>query len=463
MMKTSLDRFFMLLVLIVFAQLFTSGCMSSYTYGGSKEDKSTAVASSENGNTIVGHSYSTSGDMRSAKNNGGSDFFVLHTDVDNHKVWRLTGGGSDGDGASCIIADKQGGWIICGFTKSLNGFFEKTRVKSDRMMNASRDVFVIKLDNEGRVQWKKVYGGSLDDEPLALLQHPDGSYVITGYTESNDGDFANPDRSDRDVFLLILNNDGSIRRSKSYSNNGRDMPRGIALDSSGRIVIAGWTQGMGRSSAVIPARAADAFVATVGIDGELDWIKIYGGMETDYAVSVIATNDSGTVVCGQTASNDGDFLSLNNGASDNFTFLGTEIEIDHGEDVFIAKLDHQGNIVWKRVFGGSFHDEVTAMVQDHDGSFVFTGNTVSVDGQIESRETGLFGLFARRRSTSDIYLAKMDQAGNVLWVQVYDIHGNDHASSLAKTASNGYVISGYVMKKGPSDAVFFTVNKDGED
>ena len=105
-------------------------------------------------------------------------------------------------------------------------------------------------------------------------------------------------------------------------------------------------------------------------EGELLWVKLYGGSDEDIAHSIIETNDGGFAVLGNTKSNDGDISGKN--TSD--------------RDWFFLKLDHNGDILWKKVYGGSGDDHGHSVIQTQDGGYILVGYTSSKDGDINPND-----------------------------------------------------------------------------
>ena len=136
------------------------------------------------------------------------------------------------------------------------------------------------------------------------------------------------------------------------------------------------------------------------------WEKTYGGSKYDIVKAVVSTEDRGFIVAGNT-----------NSFGENFS------------DIYLIKIDENGNKVWERTYGGKYGDEASAITKVKDGGFIVAGN-------IESFDNGFEGIY-------DIYLIKIDENGNKVWEKTYGRKGWDKVSAITKTIDGGFIVAGY--------------------
>ena len=115
----------------------------------------------------------------------------------SQETWKKTYGGTFYEMGQSITTTPDGGLVLTGYTSSNDGDF-------GGMNKGDYDIFVIKLDSRGDVQWKKTYGGSGSDQGLSITTTSDGGSVLTGGTMSDDGDFEEINRNSRDIFVIKL-------------------------------------------------------------------------------------------------------------------------------------------------------------------------------------------------------------------------------------------------------------------
>ena len=117
--------------------------------------------------------------------NGGYDVWLVKTDGNGNMQWNKTYGGADNDylyAYTGLIATTEGGYALSAFTTSYGAGGGKS---SALMMGAkSLDVWLIKTDSFGNMQWSKTYGGQGDDIPYSIIQTSDGAFAMAGYTNS---------------------------------------------------------------------------------------------------------------------------------------------------------------------------------------------------------------------------------------------------------------------------------------
>jgi hypothetical protein len=261
------------------------------------------------------------------------------------EVWQKTYGGSEWDGASSIQQTNDGGYIVAGVTNSFGA--------------GGSDVYIIKLDADGNKVWEKIYGGSSSDGAYSIQQTNDGGYIVAGYTYSFGA-------GGSDVYIIKLDADGNKVWEKIYGGSSEDRAYSIQQTTDGRYIVAGYTNSFG-------AGGYDVYIIKLGENGNKVWEKIFGGSKWDEAYSIQQTNDGGYIVAGYTNS------------------FGAG-----GSDVYVIKLDENGNKVWEKTYGGS-SDVImlNSIQQTSDGGYIVAG---------------LINSFGARGY--DVYVIRMDICGN---------------------------------------------------
>ena len=269
--------------------------------------------------------------------------FTLQTQGAQQVVWQKTFGGSDDDRARSVQETIDGGYIVAGYTWS----------SSER-----EDVYILKLDANGNKLWEKTFGGSDNDGAWFIQQTIDGGYIVAGYTKSYGSGWYN-------AYLLKLDGAGNKVWEKVFGGSSWDEARSIQQTNDGGYVVAGYTSSFGAGS-------YDVYVLKLDTSGKEVWSKTFGGSSDDLAWSIQQTNDGGYIVAGYTKS------------------FGAG-----SEDVYILKLDANGNKLWEKTFGGSYDERAYCIQQTRDGRYIVAGYTSS------------FGV-----GNYDVYIIKMDANGN---------------------------------------------------
>ncbi|MGN6568916.1 MAG: hypothetical protein ACTHJ0_13230, partial [Flavipsychrobacter sp.] len=145
-------------------------------YGGTAWDAFTCIKWSDTAYIVSGYTASADGDI--TFNHGSIDAWILKLSPSGKIVWQKTYGGKGVDKANSITTTSDGGYIFCGITSSADGDVSGVH---DTLQG---DIWVVKLDDTGKVEWQKCLGGSQMDESYDVIQTADSSYVIAGQTMS---------------------------------------------------------------------------------------------------------------------------------------------------------------------------------------------------------------------------------------------------------------------------------------
>src|SRR6267143_951506 len=391
--------------------------------GGTSGEIAYAVAgTNDNGYVVAGETNSTDGDVHG--NPRGRAAWIVKLNSGGDTVWTRVLGASSGQGtsANAVASTSDGGYIVAGSDVSDN--------------TISLDMWVAKLDSNGRIVWTRKLGGNGEDGARGVIQTADGGYIVAGYTMSNDGDgYGNHGASD---FLVVkLNTVGDRVWVKTLGGSKVDDAWSVAGTKDGGCVVVGETQstdGDVHGNHDTTHQYPDFWVVKLNSDGDTVWTKTLGGSGYDQALSVTRAADGGFVVVGQTYSTDGD------------------VQGNHGSaDFWVVKLSSDGAIVWTKTLGGDGADLATSVIQSTDGSYVVAGFTYSTT----QTDSGNFpnGDVLKNKGQSDYWIVKLNSDGEKIWTKALGGSLTDCAWSIVQTDDSpnlGYVVVGYVSS-GDSD------------
>ncbi len=323
-----------------------------------------------------------------------TDLGIMKTNSNGNLLWLKTIGGASVDVGYKVEQTLDGGFIIAGATNSSG--------------SGGYDAWLIKVDSSGNQQWSQTYGGSDNDYGLSLRQIPNGGYIIGGYTASYGAGL-------NDVWLIRVDPNGTPIWEKTYGAAGEDFGYSVELTSDGGFVIVG-------SQNSFTAGGYDIGFLKADQNGNLVWLKNFGGTQDDWGYSVKRTSDGGFIITGFTES----------------TGLG-------GRDVWLIKTDSDGNEQWTRPYGGVEDDEGRDVDETSDGGFIITGKTKS------------FGA-----GNEDVGFLKTDQAGNLIWITTYGGGQNDFGYSVKQTSDGGYIITGGTYSFGAGSADVWLIKTESD-
>lgn len=294
--------------------------------------------------------------------------------------WAKLYGGGHHEGVYALRRTSDGGYIIAGETRSFG--------------QGNSDLFIMKLNSTGGVVWTRTYGGIDPDDARSVLEVSDG-YIIAGTHRG-----FSPLPLDYNIYVIKVNFSGQAMWGKEIGTGGGELGYGILPASDGGYII------LGRTS-VSPQ--SDFIVIKLNPNGSVSWAKTYGGSSYEYEPRLIKTSDGGYLLTGETWS----FGSWKS------NFL-------------VIKLDQNGNVVWSRVIGISYYDDVPTWVEEtQDGGFIIVGRSK---------------IYVQPYMHWDPVAIKLNSSGGVVWAKRYEIKVIDQSYDVARcckqTSDGGYVIAG---------------------
>ena len=215
---------------------------------------------------------------------------------------------------------------------------------------------------------------------------------------------------------------GDIEFVKTFGGTKNETAKSVINTLDGGYAVFGYTQSNNGDVTDKPNEGYDYWLLKFDVDNQLMWSKTFGGTEDERGQSIIQTLDGGFFITGSSMSNDED-VSVNFGAN----------------DYWVSKLDSNGNIVWEKSFGFEGLDQAFSSIQTLDGGFLITGilDVTASDQQGNDRNSSL-----SRHSGGDYWAIKLDTNGTKQWRHFYGGSNTDSAFDVVQTEDQGYIIVG---------------------
>jgi len=274
----------------------------------------------------------------------------------------------------------------------------------------------------GEVEWVKNFGGSGEETAQAIIATTDGGYAILGFSISMDGDIVGKTTTVNDYWLLKLDAAGNLEWNKTYGGSKDDRGQSLAQTNDGGYILTGYAMsddGDGSNNEGFH----DNWILKLDASGQIEWEKSFGFSGHDHSYDIIQTQDGGFFFIG--------FLDITAARADGYDEKG-QFLTRHGVGEFWGtKIDAQGNVQWRKYFGGTNNDRAHAVVQSDDGGFVLAGFSESDDFDISDT-----------RGSYDFWVVKIASTGDLVWERSLGGSGIEISYDIAKTTDNGYVITG---------------------
>ncbi len=303
---------------------------------------------------------------------------------------------------------------------------------------------ITKTDTAGNIIWKKrdeyylnkkqhLLGGKTDMRITSVQPTLDGGYITAGYANGMDPEYGVRPGASRDInrnhaWVMKLNSLGVVEWGEIYWGDSEDYGFSAkeitkidpisGVPVSDGFIIGGYTYS---TSGDVKSNhgKTDIWVLRLDTKGGIVWSQTYGGSSEEQCTRVQPTRDGGFIALGKTYSNDHDATG------------------NHGKsDIIVLKLKSNGDIDWKKTYGGSNEDYPGGIEENIDGNgYIFSGTTTSIDGNIISKRSG--------STDGDIWVVKLKANGNIIWDKTYGGTADEMAWDIAiKSSDTTYMISG---------------------
>lgn len=381
----------------------------SDVYLGSAAETVSAVAFDSAGNMFIAGTFagSTTIDGQVLIGTGGEDAFLAKLSPSGQRIWAKGYGRSTNSSSNTnqtitdIAVTGSGDVIVVGsFTRDISGStfaginFGNAQLETNDGLG---NTFAAAIDGTtGNHVWSKAQFGNYEYNQVEVDASGNiyvaadgiGDITIDGFTHPSAGAFI-----DR-IVLLKMNASGLRLTSVASTGDGDAQSRGLAVLTDGSVALAArftTTHAFGGPS-VTSASSFD--VVAIRYQNSLNhlWTRGFGGTGADDVGGLAATVGGGVVLTGEVRAS--------------IDFGGGEITAAGGDDLFVAKLDANGDHLWSHVFGDNAEQSGLAIVVD-DADHITVGGFFL--GGVD------FGGGTRVATLRDGFLCKFSDSGDYLW------------------------------------------------
>ncbi len=343
-------------------------------------------------------------------------------------IWAKSMGGTGGDRGTSIATDVFGNIYTTGYFVGTVDFDPGAGITNLAAIGSS-DIFVQKVDTDGIFLWAKSFGGIYSEQSSSISTDALGNIYIIGRFEGTvdfdpgAGVTNLTSAGGYDVFVQKMDTDGNFLWVKSFGGIYSEYSSSISIDALGNVYTTGYFQGtvdfdpgIGTTN-LTAVGSADNFVQKMDTDGNFLWARSFGSINIDNSQS-ISIDVSGNVY---TTGNFWGTVDFDPGTgTHNLTSAG-------GYDIFVQKMDTDGNFMWAKSFGGINNDLGYSISVDALGNVYTTGDFhETVDFNPGAGTNNLISEGGR-----DIFVQKMDTDGNFLWAKSFGGSNDDYGYSIS--------------------------------
>ncbi|MBP6009594.1 MAG: T9SS type A sorting domain-containing protein [Bacteroidia bacterium] len=281
-------------------------------------------------------------------------------------------GGSGLDYAEHYCLTSSGGYLVCGCTTSMDGDVSAS-------ISGGVDIWILKLNSALNIQSSYLYGGSVEDCALGIIEFSPNIFIVAGITNSPDWPAnGSSGYGDDDLFVMAIDSVGNELWSRRLGGSNYDRYPEMIKTRDGKILISGMTNSANNEAASSHGRQ-DGLLVKVDTNGTVIWSKCIGTIGNEYFNNIYEANNGDLLLAG---------------------LIGSEL--------WAVRCDSIGNVLWQGSYGGSNMEEAYSITELGSGRIVLSGRISSIDGY----GTGNHGSY-------DILLVCLDSMGGVQWSRCY--------------------------------------------
>jgi len=380
--------------------------------------------------------------------NNGYDYHILKLDQQGQKVWEKYFSGNQHDYLSSTISTQEGGYLLTGTSYSSQALDKKDK------SNGSSDIWLIKIDENGEEEWQKTIGTRYSEEARSVTQTKDEGFVVAGSTNHPKLGYGS-----KDVFVTKLNKQGKIISQLILGGKGLDEVEKVIPTKDGGVLVGIYSRSLSVESTMSKVQSTgnqnsnsdastplsmtkedvklgfyskttdnfgegDYWIVKLDKNGVVQWEKNFGGSEDDH-IRTMALTDSGYVIGGESRSQ---------------TSGNKRAKLEEGTDLWVLALDEDGNEQWQQSYNFKNRDVLMSLNEikeqrekNKEGTKGFLiGGYIQAEGKIQSNDETFWMLY-------------IDNKGKEVWrkyVEGKDKKKEERLISAILNRDGSYILAG---------------------
>lgn len=349
-------------------------------FGGEYSDILISVVKTDNRELAVAGYTSSMGE-------GELDFYLAKFDSQGTMLWSRTYGGPRWDEVYQAAVTQNGGFILVGTSNSIN--------------QLNFDMCVVMTNHDGDTIWTRMFDGGADEVCTSVIVNQDGGFYLGGITTSDSAEYIS-------MYLVRIDSLGDTLWTRKYGGDWNDICMDMDATPDSGLILAG-------STFSFDSDHRDIYLVKIDENGNMQWQNHIPLPRPNYCNSIISLPDGSYVLCGTTH----------------------PYETSEESDIFIVKVDSQGDTIWTRTYGRNSWDEGKSIYPLSDGGFIIAGYSYSSAGR-----------------NTDTFIFEIDSVGDLMWTQIYDGGGWDEARDVIAMGNGRIVAVGHTTSADSLSADF---------
>lgn len=321
----------------------------------------------------------------------------------------------------------------------LSGFFaDSVKFQNNFLVSrGSYDIYLKKYDKSGNEYWVKQIGGTLNDNVRSLKFDKSNNLLVTGhFTQNCTFDNTSLTAPTTNFFIAKYDTLGSLKFVKNIASTNVNSSWDLSVDNNNNYYIPGYFHGTATygTTQIASNGLNDIFLLKMDGNGNIKWFRNFGGTGNDEGRAILTDNSNNIIFSGI--------------YSQTISLQSTSITSKGGYDIFISKIDTNGNIIWTKTIGSKYDDYSSRIINDCENNYYLCGyfqDTVWFDNQ----------MFVSR-GQRDIFIAKISPQGNYIWIKTFGGTGIDSPSGFAYKNCDEMYLTGYIRSNAYFDSTLLS-------
>lgn len=330
----------------------------------------------DGGFILAGTSSSNKSEDKKDDSKGQEDFWIIKLDAKGKELWQRTIGGTSQEKLLSITQTKDGGYILGGSSSSnktvadskgkLDEFGKSENAKGNL------DYWIVKLDSEGKKEWDKTLGGRYYDELKSIEQTQDEGFILGGYSNSPiSGDKTEANIGQGDYWVIKLNQDGLIQWQRTLGGDKDDNLFTLTQTKDKGFIVGGSSNSSATDAKSETSKnGSDFWILKLDEIGNVQWQETYDYGKYDMLSSIVENID-GTFLIGGYAQSE-----LKSNTTNKTLGLKTGKKEQEGINDYIAlKIKANGEEIWTQTVGSNGEEVLKKLFEMRDGGYLLAGTS----------------------------------------------------------------------------------------